>query len=152
MKAHFGFEQVKVKRGRAKLYADENIDSGLITSLKEEYKINIISAEELGFKGRDDAFQFQQAYKLNRFLLTCDWDFLNHKNFPFNQMIGVILLDIPKSFSEIGYIHHILTSEILPSGNEIEGTKVVIHKDSVEIYFISAKGKIEKQSFKYVWT
>ncbi len=76
MKKHFGFEYVKSRLGKVKLYADENINEGLVNYLKE-HQANIISATELGYAGRSDDFQFRQAYKLKRFLLTCDRDFLD---------------------------------------------------------------------------
>ena len=151
MKKYDEFIYVKKRSGKTKIYADENIDSELIYSLREKYKINIITADELGFKGRDDDFQFKQAYKLKRFLLTCDWDFLDHKKFPFNQMIGIIILDIPNSFPGIGYIHVLLTNEVFPSGKEIEGTKIVVHKDTLDIHYMNESGKFTKQTFKNYW-
>jgi hypothetical protein len=150
MKKHFGFNYVKTGLGKIKLYADENINDGLVSYLKRHYQANIISAIELGHAGQSDDFQFKQAYKLKRFLLTCDRDFLDHKLFPFNQMVGVILLDIPNVEFGIGFVGRILINEIIPSGKEMEGTKIVIHKSSIDIHYVSELGyfAVENYSFK----
>ncbi len=42
MKKHHGFDLVEEKSGKTKIYADENIDSNLISYLKDHHRINII--------------------------------------------------------------------------------------------------------------
>ena len=69
---------------------------GLIEYLRTAHGVNIASARELGYTARDDEFQFREAKRQRRFLLTCDKDFLNHSAFPFHQMVGVVILDVPQ--------------------------------------------------------
>jgi hypothetical protein len=131
--------------GRVKFYADENIDIGLIQYLRKVHKVNITSALEMGFHSREDHFHFQEAKRQKRFLLTCDKDFLNHSRFPFNQMLGAVILDVPSGFPGLGWMSWWLEEHIVPSGKEIRGTKIVLHAESIDIYFIDETGKIEKQ-------
>ena len=131
--------------GRIKLYADENIAIRLIQYLRKIHKVNITSAIEMGFQRREDHFHFQEAKRQKRFLVTCDKDFLNHSKFPFNQMLGIVILDIPSEFPGLGWMSWWLEEHIVPSGKEIIGTKIVLHAESIDIYFIDKTGKIEKQ-------
>jgi hypothetical protein len=73
----------EARPGRVKFYADENIPEKLIVYLREKHRVNITSAQEMGFRGRDDEFHFAEARRQGRFLLTCDRDFLDHRRFPF---------------------------------------------------------------------
>ena len=131
--------------GRIKFYADEDVDMRLIRYLRDKHKINIATAIEKGFTSRDDKFHFQEAKRQGRFLLTCDKGYLNHRKFPFNQMLGIVILDIPPKFPGLGYMSLWLEREIVPSGKEIIGVKVVIHADSFDFYFIDDTCKIIKQ-------
>lgn len=142
------FYRINIKSGKIKLYADENIEDYIINYLKSR-GINIVSAKGKGYSGRSDKFQFQQAYKLKRFLLTIDKDFLKHSKFPFKQMRGLILLNIPDDSRKLGYVYELLITEILPSGNDLIGTKIVINWNSIELFYISDNGKIEHQIEKY---
>jgi hypothetical protein len=120
--------------GKIKFYADENVDIALINHLREDYKVNITTALEAGFAGRNDDFHYKEAKRQKRFLLTCDSDFLNHRRFPFNKMMGIVILDVPRQGPSLGFISLWLTEHIVPSGKEIHGTKIVIHTDSIDIY------------------
>jgi hypothetical protein len=77
--------------GKINFYADENVDIALLEHLRADYKVNITTALEDGFLGRDDDFHYKEAKRQKRFLLTCDKDFLNHTQFSFNQMMGVVI-------------------------------------------------------------
>ena len=117
----------------------------LVFSLRHHYKVNIKTAVEMGYFGRDDTFQFHEAKRRGRFLLTSDMGFLKHRDFPFNQMLGVVILDISQEPLGLGYIHLWLTKEIVPSGKGIEGTKIVVHTHTLDVYWLNKEGKICKQ-------
>lgn len=134
--------------GRVKFYADENIPKNLIEYLRRRHNVNITSAHEMGFQGRDDTFHFHEARKQKRFLLSCDNDFLDHRRFPFGQMEGVVILDIPKESPGIGWMSMWLESEIVPSGKGIRGTKIVVHHDRFDFYFQDDRGIVQKQVVK----
>ena len=138
-------ERKRGHSGRVKFYADENVHEGLIEYLRTAHAVNITSARELGYTARDDEFQFREAKRQKRFLLTCDKDFLNHSAFPFLQMVGVVILDVPQEHPGIGWMSLWLETEIVPSGRGIAGTKIVVHRDSFDIYFVDDTGKIQKQ-------
>jgi len=121
----------------------------LINYLRDHKHVNIVTAIELGYAGRDDDFQFKAAYEQKRFLLTTDQHFLNHSKYPLNQMFGVVVLDVPQRYPGLGWMALRLTKEIVPSGKGILGTKCVVHKDTLDIYFLDDSGKIEKQILDY---
>lgn len=131
--------------GRVKFYADEDVPMQLIKYIRNRHRVNITSAVEMGFTGRDDMFQFQEAKHQHRFLLTCDKGFLNHSKYPFKQMLGIVILDIPPEPPGLGWMSMWLESEIVPSGKEVLGTKIVIHTNTFEVHFVNDSGKIEKQ-------
>lgn len=126
---------------RMKLYADENIDHAFVEHLREIYKVNIISALEIGYVGKDDQFHFQEAKRKGRFLLTSDRDFMNYATYPFDKAKGVILLDFPKQSIGAGWLSLWLTEELVPSGGNLERTLVVVHQDSIRIHYISSEGR-----------
>src|SRR2546427_8777126 len=65
-----------MKFGRARFYADENVDHDLITWLRGR-KFHVQSAQALGYKGRDDRFHLQEAARPKCVLLTDDRDYLD---------------------------------------------------------------------------
>ncbi len=134
---------------RIKFYADEDVEIHLVNFLRQRHKLNITTAAELGFTGRDDRFHFQEAKRQGRFLLTCDKDFLNHSQFPFNQMVGVVILDIPSERPGVGWTIVALEREIVPSGKHIHGTKIVIHAGNFDIYWRDETGKVQKQNLRF---
>jgi len=142
-------KQAETLPGRVKFYADENVDMDFINYLRENFKINITSAIELGFSWRDDIFHFQEAKRQKRFLLTCDKDYLNHSRFPFNQMFGVVILDIPPEAPGIGWMAVAIQKEIVPSGKNINHTKIVIHGGTLDIYWMDKTGKVQKQILQF---
>jgi len=135
--------------GRVKFYADENIDMGLVDYLREKHKVNIKTANEMGFSGRDDEFHFAEAKRQKRFLLTCDSDFLNHSKFPFKEMVGIVILDVPQQMPGLGWMALWLESEIVPSGKEIYGTKIVRHEQRLDVYWMDETGKVSKETLPH---
>jgi len=77
--------------GRIKLYADENIRYAIVLALRLQ-GINIKHATEVNLTNKDDHIHFQYAKKTDRWLLTTDRDFLNNKDFPFEQIKGIIIV------------------------------------------------------------
>lgn len=130
---------------RIKFYADENVDFALIQSLRHFHKVNVKTAVELGYSGRDDYFHFCKAKRLGRFLLTSDRDFLDHIKFPLKQTYGIVILNGIKESLDLGYMSLWLTEYIVQSKKEIEGTKIVVYKDHLEIYSLDETGKVVKQ-------
>lgn len=138
--------RAKSNPGKIKFYADENVDYALVQYLRRHHKVNIASAIELGYSKRDDDFHFKEAKKRGRFLLTCDRDYLNHSKYPFNQMVGTVILDVPATHLGLGWISLWLGNEVVPSGKGISGTKIVLHVDTIDFYFPDDTGKIIKQT------
>lgn len=128
-----------------KLYADENVDDAFVKHLRERFKVNIVSARDLGYAGRDDQFQFQEAKRQGRFLLTNDRHFMDHSEFPFHKSVGVVVLDYPKESIGAAWLSLWLTEELIPSGGNLEGTLVVVHEASVRIHSVSDDGHLMHQ-------
>ena len=126
--------------GRIKLYADENIRYDIVLALRLQ-GINIKHATEVNITGKDDQVHFQYAKKTNRWLLTTDRDFLDNKNFPFEQIKGIVI--VPDTGEDLiaGRVMAWLKYELVPSGKGIENCKVVLRKNCVIFYF-REEGKI----------
>jgi predicted nuclease of predicted toxin-antitoxin system len=58
-----------------KIYADENIETSIIEGLRRR-KMRVLSATELGYRGKSDEFHLTKAFDLGAIVLTHDVDFL----------------------------------------------------------------------------
>lgn len=77
---------------KAKFYADEDIEDGVVAVLRE-CGLNITSARELGHRGKPDTFQAAFAFKAKRFLLTRNGrDYMNDRRFPLNRIHGIVVI------------------------------------------------------------
>lgn len=135
---------------RLRYYADENIDPAFVAFLRELLGANVASAIGQGFRGRDDDFHFQEARRQGRVLVTHDRDFLDDRRFPFQGIEGVVVLDIPQEYPGIGWIAELMAREILPSGRNLRGTKVVVSRDGILIRWQEG-GHIRSQRVEMVW-
>ncbi|MFW9881167.1 MAG: DUF5615 family PIN-like protein [Candidatus Thorarchaeota archaeon] len=137
-----------MKFGKVKFYADENIESHLITFIRQKgYKVE--SAFELGLSPRDDKFHLQEAKRRNCILITRDKDFLNHKKFPFSDLKStgiVVLRSEEKDNINLGFALVCITDEIGASGNKnIHGLKIEI-KGPKMIVYANIDGKIKSDT------
>lgn len=114
--------------GRTHFYADENVDAALVGFMRTQgYRID--SAVELGLSPRDDRFHLQEAKRRKALLLTNDTDFLNDREFPFNNLhdtaIVVMRTDEKAPRMTRGYMLFALLDHVAPSGNHnLHGLKI----------------------------
>ncbi|WP_333655477.1 DUF5615 family PIN-like protein [Dissulfurispira sp.] len=80
-----------------KIYADENIERSIIEGLRRR-GIEVISAIELGYAGKPDAFHIEKASEIKAVILTHDTDFLRLASNQATQHHGVIFAH-PESIS-----------------------------------------------------
>lgn len=72
-----------------KIYADENIEHPIIDGLRRR-NITVISAAELGHRGKTDEFHLKKATELEAVILTHDVDFLKMAGAPGTKHHGII--------------------------------------------------------------
>ncbi len=72
-----------------KIYADENIEAAVIDGLRRR-RIHVLSAVELGHRGKSDEFHLQKASELNAVILTHDMDFLRMASMAGTAHNGII--------------------------------------------------------------
>jgi predicted nuclease of predicted toxin-antitoxin system len=72
-----------------KIYADENIEYPIIEGLRRR-KITVLSAVELGYRGKPDEFHLKKAAELEAVILTHDVDFLKIAGMPGARHQGII--------------------------------------------------------------
>ena len=121
-----------MKQGKARFYADENLELDVVEFLRER-KIHIDSAVELGLAPRDDVFHLHEARRRKAVLLTRDQDFLDDRVFPFLELkeTAIVVLRSENSIgtvakaAELGYMLLCLLHEIAPSGlRNLSGLKI----------------------------
>ena len=129
-----------MKFGRARFYADENVDQDLITWLRGR-KFRVQCAQALGSKGRDDRFHLQEAARRKCVLLTNDRDYLDHSAFPFSEIKRTAIIVLGTQYKagsvEFGYMLLALQTEIAVSGTknlwglkvELRGPRIVFHAE-----------------------
>ena len=133
--------------GRIKLYADENIRYAIVLALRLQ-GINIKHAIEVNLRSKDDHTHFQYAKKTNRWLLTTDRDFLNNKDFPFEQIKGIIIVPDTGEDLVAGRVMAWLKYELVPSGKGLENCKVVLSENCAVFYF-RREGKIHTDKIAF---
>jgi predicted nuclease of predicted toxin-antitoxin system len=72
-----------------KIYADENIETSIIEGLRRR-KIQVLSAVELGYRGKPDEYHLAKAAELEAVVLTHDVDFLAMASMPGTKHPGII--------------------------------------------------------------
>ena len=72
-----------------KIYADENIELSVVEGLRRR-KIEIVSAQELGYLGKADEFHIKKASEIKAVILTHDIDFLKIASNPDIKHSGII--------------------------------------------------------------
>lgn len=78
-----------------RIYADNNIEKEIVRHLRGSGMDVLWISEEPELKRQiDDAFHYQRARALKRYLLTHDDDFWNDENFPLKSSPGVMILAV----------------------------------------------------------
>jgi predicted nuclease of predicted toxin-antitoxin system len=100
------------------IYADENIEEAIIQGLRRR-GIDVVSARDEGFIGKDDDFHLRQAKRIGAIVLTHDVDFL---------VLAHRWRTIKREHNGILYAH----SQNLPIGECIRRLELVVHVLSEE--------------------
>ena len=133
--------------GRIRLYADENIRYGIVLALRFQ-GINIKHAIEVNLTGKDDHAHFHYAKKTNRWLLTTDRDFLNNRDFPFEEIKGIIVVPDTSEDLVAGRVMAWLKYELVPSGKGIENCKVILSGNCALFHF-RREGRIYSEKIDF---
>ncbi len=88
-----------------RFYADADVPAQVVAYLRQRGH-KCITAAEMGFERRDDAFHYAYAKRQRRILLTLDKDFLNLRKYPLQRHPGIIVVEPgvlggPKAIQEI---------------------------------------------------
>jgi hypothetical protein len=80
------------RSGRARLFADENIEEDAVRHLRHQ-RINVVTVRELGQSGKPDEDIAAYAFREKRFLLTKNGKhFLRDRDLPFHRVHGLIVV------------------------------------------------------------
>jgi len=79
-----------------RFYLDEHMPLQEISHRLRRKGHSYKHAVRLGFRGRDDAFNYQFARSEKRILVTQDMDFANPQKYPYRKHPGVIILDVSR--------------------------------------------------------
>jgi Domain of unknown function (DUF5615) len=135
---------------KARLYADADIEADLVT-LVRGMGVNITSALEAGYEGRDDEFQLAEAERQRRFLLTKNGrHFLDDRRFPMSKLkVGVIVLQgaLANTDAYGAAIRHLLDS-VVPFAEVFVGAKVTLSASSITVKQRTYEGKIDVSRFE----
>lgn len=72
--------------------------------------LDVTTAQELDIVGHDDQAVFSAAWRLQRVIVTHDFDFMNDARFPFNRCPGVLILpDMGRNMMKLGEIANTAT-------------------------------------------
>ena len=136
-----------MKYGKARFYADENIEAYLVAHIRKNgFKVEY--ANELGLSHRDDRFHLQEARRRKCILLTRDDDFLDHRQFPFSDLrdTAIVVLRTRTEESDnlkFGYMLVSLFDEIASSGKKnLHGLKIELKGPKI-IFYANVDGKIK---------
>jgi hypothetical protein len=126
----------------AKFYADEDIEDELVRHLRNQ-GVNIISAKELGYKGRPDSFHAAYAFKKKRFLITKNGKhYLNDRQVPFQMVHGIIVLEGNMGNMDL-YNRTVLSlMSLVPYGEIFSGMKIRIAQNEMTFRYINSNGQM----------
>jgi predicted nuclease of predicted toxin-antitoxin system len=135
-----------MKFGKAKFYADENVEAYLVEHIRRN-GFKVVCANELGFSPRDDGFHLQEARRRKYILLTKDNDFLDHRIFPFHELkdTAIVILRTENKGSHDWSFGYMLVSlfDLAASGNKnLHGLKVEL-KGPKTLFYANVDGKIK---------
>ncbi len=136
------------KERRVRLYADEDIEEEVVEWLREK-NVNVVSARELGHRGKPDSFHVALAFKKHRFLLTKNGKhFLPNRAVPLDRSHGIIVVegDMRNMESYARVMTHVLQI-IIPYGSHYVGTKFHVQQRHVTMHFRDFKGQQRTQRF-----
>ena len=127
--AHLTKEDLRGVLGKAKFYADHNIDKSIVHVLRQ-WKYDVEVAAEIGAERQPDEFHYRRASKSKRVLLTQYKDYLDNRRFPLSQSQGVILFNVDQASTRgiaraLEVINKILAG-VAPVLNE---SKVIVNSD-----------------------
>jgi len=126
---------------KAKFYADEHMEDGAVAVLRE-CGVNIISARELGHRGKPDSFHAALAFKEKRFLLTRNGrHYLNDREFPPNRIHGVVVITALPGDEDAYTSALAQLSSILPYGELYKGMKIELSANEMKCRYINDAGK-----------
>jgi predicted nuclease of predicted toxin-antitoxin system len=115
--------------GRARFYADYNVDETVIWMLRN-LGYDVQTAGELGFESATDEAHFKRAFDSGRILLSIDKDFLNEQRFPYSQTRGVVVLNIDTSSpKEIAHALDVLHFVLGPIARVLAECKIIVNSD-----------------------
>jgi hypothetical protein len=142
---------------RMKLYADEDIEDPVVGALRGE-GINIVSARELGHRGKPDSFHAAWAFKHKRFLVTRNAKhFLDERLVPFHPIYGVIALtgdmrDLSRYAKALVHL-----TDVVPYAEIYAGAKIQLSAERIIVRCRADDGSIivyqarYDRSGAYVW-
>ena len=103
--------------GAPRVYADANLPSGLVTSMRQELGWDVLFVlEHEDLRRAPDLVHYRKALDLGRTLLTLDRDFLDDRRFPPAQSPGVVVLTAPDEAGLLRLLKQLDESELRAPG------------------------------------
>lgn len=116
----------KAAARKARFQLDEDVDPVVAEALRDR-GVNVVTAPELGLKGRSDEDQLAAAMRDDRILITHDDDFLNDRRFPPTRNPGlVVIAGGGDSAEELAAALEVLFTLIVPYRELWRGAKIRI--------------------------
>lgn len=143
-------EDLELAERKLRLLADEDVDEALVEALRLA-GMDVITVNEVGYRGRDDEDIYRFAYKEGRVLLTFNGrDYLDHTRFPFHSCAGVLWLDFGRQTLQLAEA----CSNIRSLGRCGDWKAKIRLKPRWEfdVWSRGPDGKVEKRSYRFVGT
>jgi Domain of unknown function (DUF5615) len=115
---------------RARVYADANVPSGLVSFMRETLKWDVLFVmEHPDLRRARDIEHFRLARQLRRTLITLDRDYLDDRVFPPQQGAGVLVVAAPDERGLAKLLARLdaqlFAADVLP----LDGRKLHAHSD-----------------------
>lgn len=133
---------------RMKLYADEDIEEGVVEFFRGQ-GVNIKGARELGHRGKPDSFHAGFAFKQKRFLVTRNGkDFWDDRAVPMNRTHGIIIIDADprNTMAYWATLSHIVS--MVPYADMFLGAKMKFSPSDLVVKGIDYKGRLTRIYFR----
>ena len=115
---------------RPRVYADANVQSGLVSFMRETLKWDVLFVmEHPDLRRARDIEHYRLARQLRRTLITLDRDYLDDRVFPPQQGSGVLVVAAPDERGLAKLLArldaHLFAADMLP----LDGRKLHAHSD-----------------------
>ena len=115
---------------RPRVYADANVPAGIVAFMREKLHWDVLFVmDQPDLRRARDIEHFRLARQLRRTLVTLDRDYLDDRQFPPHESIGVLVIAAPDERGLAALLKRLHTHLFSANHLPLDGRKLHAHSD-----------------------